>query len=73
MMKKFKPKDHDIVYGIIPENTDDIFIDVKSLEHYRTSKKYWDRHCYNGLVLGFGKNVFVFDVESCDFFITNPT
>ena len=70
MKKKLKLKFHDIVYGIIPENTDDIFIDMKSLEYYRTSKNFWDKDCYNKLVLGLGKNVFVFDVKSCDFFFT---
>lgn len=66
-MKKFKPNCLDIVYGYIEENSDDTFIDVKSLEHYRTSKRFWDKDCYKKLMLGLGKNVFVFDVESCDF------
>ena len=66
-MKKFKPKFHDIVYIFIPENTDDIFINEKTLEHYRTSETSWDRHGYEELISALGKTAFVFDVKACEF------
>lgn len=52
---------------LIPENTDDIFVDVEHLEAYREICPLHE-HLYGGLVLGFGKNVFVFDVKACEFF-----
>ena len=60
-MRKFKP-----VTGLIPENTNDMFIDVGFLQKYRGMSSMHE-YFYSGLVLGFGKNVFVFDVKSCDF------
>ena len=69
-MKKFKPKPHEIIRMIIPENTDDLFIDIEMLEDYRKNPRtYWDISGYSGIVLGLGKNVFIFDVNSCKFFI----
>lgn len=69
-MKKFKPKFHDIIYWFIPENTDDLFIDIKCLEDYRTSESCDNRHFYEEAVSGisrFSKNVFLFDVNACEF------
>lgn len=60
--KRFKP-----VVFLIPENTDDLFINVEHLQLYKESSPMC-RYFYEGLVLGFGKNIFVFDAESCDFF-----
>ena len=59
--EKFKP-----VTMIIPADTDDLFVDVEMLQGYRKISPICE-HLYGGLVLGFGKNVFVFDVGSCDF------
>ena len=54
-------------YLISWENSDDTFVDIKSFEYYRTSKKFWDKDCYEKLVLGLGKHVFIFDVKACEF------
>jgi len=64
MAKKTIPEDR--VIGLIEK--DDLFINVEYLEYYRKNPRtYWDVTGYDGLVLGFGKNVFVFDIDSCDF------
>lgn len=64
-MKKIKS-----IRMLIPENSDDLFVDEGLLEEYRKKEGMkwgpWGRP-YDGLVLGFGKNVFVFDVDSCEF------
>ena len=69
-MKTFKPKFYEIVYWFIPENSDDLFIDVKCLDDYRTSEHCDNRHCYEEIIAGisrFEKNVFLFDVKACEF------
>lgn len=66
-MKKFKPKLHEIVCWIIPEGTNNLFISTATLEDCRISKKAWEKNYYEKLLLDLGKNVFVFDVEACEF------
>jgi len=61
-MKKFKP-----VRGLIPKNTNDMFIDAGILQKYRKTE-FLGEYFYGGIALGFGKNIFVFDVKSCDFY-----
>ena len=69
-MKEFKPKFYEVVHMIIPENSNDIFIDAQMLEDYRKNPKtHWDVSGYEGIVLGLGINAFIFDVNSCKFFI----
>ena len=63
-MKKVKP-----IIPVILYMDDNMFIDIEYLEYYKKNpRSYWDVTGYAGLVLGFGKNVFVFDVKACDFF-----
>jgi len=59
--KIFKP-----VIMIIPENTNDMFVDAEALQEYRKMEPIHE-YFYGGIVLGFGKNIFVFDVNSCEF------
>ena len=61
-MKKFKP-----VLFLIPKNTNDMFVDVGYLNEWRKDAPF-NEHYYGGLILEFGKSVFVFDVNACDFF-----
>jgi len=51
---------------LVPANTNDLFVDVEYLQKYRKLSPLHE-HFYGGLVFGFGKNVFVFDVKACDF------
>lgn len=62
-MKKIKP-----IIAIIPEDTDDLFIDMEYCQRYR-KMGILNEYFYRGLILGFGKNVFIFDIEACDFLI----
>ncbi|MHA1225211.1 MAG: hypothetical protein ACTSPV_00545 [Candidatus Hodarchaeales archaeon] len=62
-MKKIKP-----IIMLIPENSDDLFIDVSFMNNWRKEHPFNEMWLYTGLVLGFGKNVFVFDKHSCEFF-----
>lgn len=65
-MKSFKPKD--ALCRVIPKNTHDLFIDTKLFELYRSAAKtVWDISL-DKLMLRLGKNVFVFDIDSCEFF-----
>jgi len=65
--RMFKP-----VIMIIPENTDDMFIDAEALQEYRKMRPIHE-YFYGGLVLGFGINVFVFDLMSCEFMKKNKS
>jgi len=74
-MRKIYP----IVF-LMPKNTNDMFVDVEHLQEYLKARslnkplkrKSSDEYIWGGLALGcglaedLGKNVFVFDVESCD-------
>ena len=60
-MKSFKPKDHDFIGGYLPENANDLFIDIKIFELYRKVVK-------DNMMYKLGKTVFVFDIDSCEFF-----
>lgn len=46
---------------------DDLFVDVDYLESQKEELMKWGPwgRPYDGLVLGFGKNVFVFSVRAC--------
>jgi len=61
--KKIKP-----IVMLIPENTDDIYIDVKALQRFR-KEHISGEAIFGGWILDevFGKNIFVFDVSSCEF------
>lgn len=62
--KKLKP-----IIPITLYIDDNLYVDMEYLEQYRKNpRSYWDVTGYEGIVLGFGINVFVFDVESCEFF-----
>ena len=67
-MKTFKPKFYEIVYTLIDDKI--MFIDVESLQRCKKDKLVPKRF-YNNLVLSFGKNVFVFDVNACEFLKKN--
>ena len=62
-MKKIKP-----IIAVIPEDTDDLFIDLEYCQKYRKMSTL-SEYFYRGLTLGFGKNVFIFDIEACDFLV----
>jgi len=55
------------VQWFIPENTDELFIDAKCFEAYGKAQGYWNKYCYKEMMLELGKNVFIFDSQSCDF------
>ncbi len=59
-MKSFKPKEDEIVYKHISDNAQYLFIDEKL--HDYCACNFYDR-----LMLKLGINVFVFDVDSCEF------
>jgi len=61
-MIKFKP-----ITLLIPENTNDIFVDINHL-HEWIKESLVNKIYYEHLKLGFGKNLFIFDVNSCEFF-----
>lgn len=65
-MKSSKPKD--AICRVVPKNTHDLFIDTKLFELYRSAAKtVWDISL-DKLMSRLGKNVFVFDVDSCEVF-----
>lgn len=66
MKAKSKRKIKLIVF-YMPENSDDMFVDVEFLNDYKKARPM-NEYYYQGIVLGFGKNVFVFDRNSCEFF-----
>lgn len=73
-MKEFEPELHEIVYCIILEDTNDLFIDIKHLEAYETSDNRFNRSFYKEVVskiTEFGTDVFIFDIEACEFFKEN--
>ena len=59
-MKSFKPKGDEVLHNHISDNAQDLFIDEKIHD-------YCANHFYDNLLLRLGKNVFVFDIESCEF------
>lgn len=60
--KKSKLKDLDAVVGhFVGYDTNDLFIDIKFLDLYRKAAK-------DNMVYKLGINVFVFDIDSCEFF-----
>ena len=62
-MKKIKP-----VIFLIPENTNEVFIDVEKFVAWKNESPVNESYCrYGALVLG--RQIFVFDVNSCDFLI----
>jgi len=63
-MKKLNNK---VAILFIPENSDDLFIDVFLMNSWRKEHPFDEMFLYR-LALGFGKNVFVFDRRSCEFF-----
>jgi len=58
-------KDKPIVF-LIPEDSNDMFVDAVFLQRWRDSDPF-NEHFYQGLMLGFGENVFVFDKDSVEF------
>lgn len=67
-MKSFKPKGATHKIGNIKN---DLFIDIKFLEHYRKAAKsieLWHIQGHEGLISRLGINVFVFDIDLCEFF-----
>lgn len=66
----FKKREKEVkpVVMLISENTNDLFVDVEHLQEWRKERPL-NEYYYGGLVLGFGKNVFVFDLKSCEFFM----
>ena len=62
-MKKFKPKFYEKIYTLI---NDEMFIDVESLQSCKKDKLVPKRF-YKSLVSSFGKDVFVFDINACEF------
>jgi hypothetical protein len=68
-MKSFKPEDGEAISEYIPENVDELFIDIKIFELYRkAAETIFDRNRYLALIFKLGENVFVFDIDSCEFF-----
>lgn len=60
-MKKFKP-----VIFLIPEGTNEVFIDIEQFIAWKKESPVNEAYCKDGsLVLG--RQVFVFDVKACDF------
>lgn len=51
---------------LIPEDSDDLFVDVDFMQAWRKSTPFNENY-YQGLVLGFGKNIFVFAKDSVEF------
>jgi hypothetical protein len=60
-MKSFKPEDDEIAYRHFSDNARDLFIDEKLHDH--CAYYFYDR-----LISRLGINVFVFDIDSCEFF-----
>lgn len=60
-MKSFKPKDDEIVHEFFSDNAQNLFIDEKIHD-------YCAYNFYDKLMSRLGKTVFVFDVDSCEFF-----
>jgi hypothetical protein len=68
-MKSFKPKDGEAISEYIPKNVDELFLDLKLFELYRSAARTMlDKYRYLALALRLGDNVFVFDIDSCEFF-----
>ena len=67
-MKKFKPKFYEKVYTLIDDKI--MFIDMKTLQCCKRDKLVPKRF-YKNLVLGFGKDIFVFDINACEFLEEN--
>ena len=60
--KKFKP-----ITFLIPKDTNDVFIDAEQFMAWKKESPVNEAYCSDGsLVLDM--QVFVFDVNSCDFF-----
>lgn len=62
---KSKPEFNDVMYEVVPVDTRDLFIDIKLFVFYREAAKQSGQG-HETLMSGLGKNVFVFDVESCE-------
>lgn len=58
-----KENKYEIIGGLI--DGDDMFIDVDEMQKWR-KKRPLNEYFYGGLVLGFGKNVFVFSKDSIE-------
>ena len=59
--KTFKP-----VIFLIPENTNEVFIDVEQFVAWKKESPVNEAYCRDGALV-LGRQVFVFDVNSCDF------
>ena len=69
-MREFEPELYDIIYWIIPEHTNELFMDVRCLENYRTAENRFHRDFYKEIksrISEFGENIFIYDAKSCDF------
>ena len=51
---------------VAPGDEGNMYIDVELFNSYKSSSPF-AAYFSEGVELGFGKNVFVFDVNSCDF------
>lgn len=66
-MKSFKPKDDEVVHEHFLDNAQDLFVDEK-IHDYCVYNFYGRPTYYNRLISRLGKTVFVFDIDSCEFF-----
>ncbi len=65
-MKSQMPRWWEKIYWHSPKNSDDLFIDVEHLEVFKTPEGCFHKHFDASR---FGKDIFVFDIKSCEFII----
>lgn len=68
-MKSSKPKGHELLHELTPEKTHELFMSVEFLNDYMTGANIVrGSQSFEWLMSRLGKNVFVFDVDSCEIF-----
>ena len=67
--RKAQPEVFDcaLVLWFLDGKTDELTISLQSLESWMKSKSQHERYSYNYIASRLGKDVFVFDIEACEF------